>query len=90
MLAALIAVFQGGLQPIDSTTTKAHRLAAGEKEGANLPAAGHSRRECGTKIHLVLVTNAGVVGRRARQEGSQELGRLAEGMPGAEFGLQPA
>jgi len=73
MLAALMAVSQGGLQPIDSITTKAHRSAAGEKGGADLPAAGRSRCKCGTKIHLVLVTNAGVVGRRARQEGSQEL-----------------
>ena len=36
------------------------------------------------------VANAGVVGRRARQEGRQEPGCLTEGVPGAELRLQAA
>ena len=50
---ALARTYPGEAQAIYSTTTKAHRSAAGEKGGARAQAIGRSRGRA-TKIHTIV------------------------------------
>jgi transposase len=61
MLKALVDPGSSESQSIDSTTSKAHRCAAGGKGGANKKAIGRSRGGRTTKIHAVANTSGRLI-----------------------------
>ncbi len=62
MLETLVDAEASGSQSIDSTTSKAHRCAAGGTGGAQTQAIGRSRGGRTTKIHAVADTSGRLIG----------------------------